>query len=99
MRSGRTANICATASGRARASLGTTSTTCGRIRDFSAAHCGCSRTDSAEQLELDTARPEDWLGGLDSNQDSQLQRLMYCRLYDLPAEGENSDGPCTASFE
>jgi hypothetical protein len=27
-----------------------------------------------------------WLGGLDSNQDSQLQRLMYCRLYDLPAE-------------
>ena len=28
-----------------------------------------------------------WLGGLDSNQDSQLQRLMYCRLYDLPAEG------------
>ena len=29
-----------------------------------------------------------WLGGLDSNQDSQLQRLMYCRLYDLPAEGD-----------
>jgi site-specific DNA recombinase len=27
---------------------------------------------------------ENWLGGLDSNQDSQLQRLMYCRLYDLP---------------
>ena len=26
-----------------------------------------------------------WLGGLDSNQDSQLQRLMYYRLYDLPA--------------
>ena len=25
-----------------------------------------------------------WLGGLDSNQDSQLQRLMYYRLYDLP---------------
>ena len=29
-----------------------------------------------------------WLGGLDSNQDSQLQRLMYYRLYDLPAEGK-----------
>jgi hypothetical protein len=29
-----------------------------------------------------------WLGGLDSNQDSQLQRLMYYRLYDLPAEGQ-----------
>jgi hypothetical protein len=27
-----------------------------------------------------------WLGGLDSNQDSQLQRLMYYRLYDLPNE-------------
>ena len=31
-----------------------------------------------------------WLGGLDSNQDSQLQRLMYYRLYDLPAEGETT---------
>ncbi len=27
---------------------------------------------------------ENWLGGLDSNQDSQLQRLMSCRLDDLP---------------
>ncbi len=31
---------------------------------------------------------ESWLGGLDSNQDNQSQSLMYCRLYDLPAEGE-----------
>ena len=29
---------------------------------------------------------EDWLGGLDSNQDNQIQNLMYCQLYDLPAE-------------
>jgi hypothetical protein len=29
-----------------------------------------------------------WLGGLDSNQDNQIQNLMYCQLYDLPAEGE-----------
>jgi hypothetical protein len=29
-----------------------------------------------------------WLGGLDSNQDNQIQNLMYCRLYDLPAEGD-----------
>jgi hypothetical protein len=29
-----------------------------------------------------------WLGGLDSNQDSQLQRLMYYRLYDLPVVEE-----------
>jgi hypothetical protein len=28
-----------------------------------------------------------WLGGLDSNQDNQIQNLMYCQLYDLPAEG------------
>src|ERR1700676_3609427 len=34
-----------------------------------------------------------WLGGLDSNQDSQLQRLMYYRLYDLPAEGDARNGP------
>ena len=26
-----------------------------------------------------------WLGGLDSNQDNQIQSLMYYRLYDLPA--------------
>ena len=26
----------------------------------------------------------DWLGGLDSNQDNQIQSLMYYRLYDLP---------------
>ena len=29
-------------------------------------------------------RAEDWLGGLDSNQDNQIQNLMYCQLYDLP---------------
>jgi hypothetical protein len=31
--------------------------------------------------------PETWLGGLDSNQDNQIQNLMYCQLYDLPAGG------------
>ncbi len=36
---------------------------------------------------------EVWLGGLDSNQDSQLQRLMYYRLYDLPAVGSETNGP------
>jgi site-specific DNA recombinase len=29
-------------------------------------------------------KTEDWLGGLDSNQDNQIQNLMYCQLYDLP---------------
>lgn len=29
---------------------------------------------------------EVWLGGLDSNQDNQIQSLMYYQLYDLPAE-------------
>jgi hypothetical protein len=39
-----------------------------------------------------------WLGGLDSNQDSQLQRLMYCQLYDLPAEGRQQKGPRARPF-
>ncbi len=30
---------------------------------------------------------EGWLGGLDSNQDNQIQSLMYYQLYDLPTEG------------
>jgi hypothetical protein len=29
-------------------------------------------------------RLENWLGGLDSNQDKQIQNLLYCQLYDLP---------------
>ena len=32
-------------------------------------------------------RLKEWLGGLDSNQDNQIQNLMYCQLYDLPAGG------------
>ena len=28
---------------------------------------------------------KDWLGGLDSNQDSQIQNLKSCQLDDLPA--------------
>ncbi len=35
---------------------------------------------------------EIWLGGLDSNQDSQLQRLMYYRLYDLPVVRNEAKG-------
>jgi hypothetical protein len=31
---------------------------------------------------------ENWLGGLDSNQDSQSQSLESYQLDDLPAEGE-----------
>ena len=34
-----------------------------------------------------------WLGGLDSNQDNQIQNLMYCQLYDLPAEGRQQKRP------
>ena len=29
-------------------------------------------------------KPKDWLGGLDSNQDSQIQNLESCQLDDLP---------------
>ena len=43
---------------------------------------------------LGNLRPcEVWLGGLDSNQDNQIQSLMYYRLYDLPAEGGDRNGP------
>src|SRR5215469_8947804 len=34
-----------------------------------------------------------WLGGLDSNQDSQLQRLMSYQLNDLPAAGGQQKRP------
>jgi hypothetical protein len=34
-----------------------------------------------------------WLGGLDSNQDNQIQSLMYCQLYDLPAGGRYEKRP------
>ncbi len=41
---------------------------------------------------------KDWLGGLDSNQDNQIQNLMYCQLYDLPTGGkeQRSDGGTTS---
>src|ERR1700693_3086850 len=44
----------------------------------------------ALRKEAKPLKLRDWLGGLDSNQDSQLQRLMYYRLYDLPAGRERS---------
>jgi hypothetical protein len=34
---------------------------------------------------MDLQGKEDWLGGLDSNQDSQIQNLKSCQLDDLPA--------------
>jgi hypothetical protein len=42
---------------------------------------------------------KDWLGGLDSNQDSQIQNLESYQLDDLPAEGEEQPAmrsPATA---
>jgi hypothetical protein len=41
------------------------------------AMCGRSKLVSYEGLEI-------WLGGLDSNQDSQIQNLKSCQLDDLP---------------
>jgi hypothetical protein len=40
-----------------------------------------------------------WLGGLDSNQDNQIQNLMYCRLYDLPAEGDKKSAEIAGTME
>ena len=34
-----------------------------------------------------TGKEKDWLGGLDSNQDSQIQSLESYQLDDLPADG------------
>ena len=36
------------------------------------------------ELKAPKSRENGWLGGLDSNQDNQIQSLMYCQLYDLP---------------
>jgi site-specific DNA recombinase len=36
---------------------------------------------------------EDWLGGLDSNQDSQIQNLKSCQLDDLPSACALTNGP------
>jgi hypothetical protein len=33
-----------------------------------------------------------WLGGLDSNQDNQIQSLMYYQLYDLPTGRKTTAG-------
>ena len=41
---------------------------------------------------LGLQRKEFWLGGLDSNQDSQIQSLESYQLDDLPADGRNVAG-------
>ena len=40
------------------------------------------------QTESQETGKKNWLGGLDSNQDSQSQSLESYQLDDLPAEGE-----------
>jgi hypothetical protein len=42
---------------------------------------GAEKNRKTQRKSLQTS----WLGGLDSNQDNQIQSLMYYRLYDLPA--------------
>ena len=49
------------------------------------AMCGRSKLMSYEGLEI-------WLGGLDSNQDSQIQNLESCQLDDLPAVMRDDSG-------
>jgi hypothetical protein len=41
---------------------------------------------------------KDWLGGLDSNQDSQIQSLESYRLDDLPTHGKHSILTCEKRF-
>ena len=58
---------------------------------YGKAECAAARN-SARVLPLKPVhfqglpRRRSWLGGLDSNQDKQIQNLLYCQLYDLPAE-------------
>ena len=42
------------------------------------------KTELEENGKSFSGKEKDWLGGLDSNQDNQIQSLMYCQLYDLP---------------
>ena len=44
-------------------------------------------TGSKENAKSFTSKEKDWLGGLDSNQDSQIQSLESYQLDDLPADG------------
>jgi hypothetical protein len=50
-----------------------------------------------------SVKEKDWLGGLDSNQDSQIQSLESYQLDDLPADGsfwevaETRKGTATAA--
>ena len=46
---------------------------------------------SEEKAKSLTGKEKDWLGGLDSNQDSQIQSLESYQLDDLPAETQNLD--------
>jgi tetratricopeptide (TPR) repeat protein len=50
-----------------------------------------------QNLDKASLRPpsEIWLGGLDSNQDSQIQSLESYQLDDLPAEGRTA-GSCSS---
>ena len=43
-------------------------------------------------MQFANAKLRRWLGGLDSNQDNQIQNLMYCQLYDLPSGGSQKQG-------
>ena len=56
---------------------------------------GCDRRDDISRLLVFSGirSMRIWLGGLDSNQDSQLQRLMSYQLNDLPAAGGQQKRP------
>ena len=43
-------------------------------------------SNDAKPLSSSSSRRRDWLGGLDSNQDSQIQSLESYQLDDLPAD-------------
>src|SRR5579864_3702774 len=53
----------------------------GAIRAAPTPECGGNSSGMSMNCKAELRR---WLGGLDSNQDNQIQNLMYCQLYHLP---------------
>jgi hypothetical protein len=58
-----------------------------RVPEDANATPSCARGNNSSRRMLRREVGSVWLGGLDSNQDNQIQNLMYCQLYDLPAGG------------
>ena len=57
----------------------------GIVRGINAVQKG--QAEMGKKANSFSCKEKDWLGGLDSNQDSQIQSLESYQLDDLPADG------------